>query len=100
MPWYTRWIPQQLNNITEWNNWEFLWNWQPIGWWSSLPTWNYYATNWSEEPSFNSNNWDWTIYNYTLDGVTRFRFVANTYSPTTDWFYTDVWLTDLVIMRG
>jgi len=100
MPWYKRWLPQQLNNITEWSNWEFLWNWQPVEWWDSLPTWNYYATNWSEEPTINSNNWDWDIYNYVLNWITRYRFVANDYSSTTDWFYQEDTLTTLIVMRG
>ena len=77
--------------------------WPPWAPWQSITqplSWNYYATNWSVTPTINLNNWSWDIYEYTLKWVTRYRFVWDTYSPTTDWFYTDLLLTDLIIMRG
>jgi len=62
-------------------------------------TWTDYATRWDAAPTVNSTNASGTIYNYTLDGTTRFRFVPNTYDATLDAFYAEVALTTLIAAR-
>lgn len=49
--------------------------------------WFYYATSWSVEPSHNQSITGGSVFDYTLDGVTRFRFVPTPYDPTLDAFY-------------
>ena len=69
---------------------------------ASIP-WDYYANNWSVEPSFNATITGGDVYDYTLDGTTRYRFVPSPYDPTEDKFYLTfdgVNLTNLVIARG
>jgi len=70
---------------------------------SSTNTWEYYAANWSAEPAFNSNITGGAVYDYTLDGVTRYRFVPVPYDPTQDAFYSTFSggvLSDIIIARG
>lgn len=50
-------------------------------------SWMYLATTWSTEPVFNTSINGGDIYNYTLDGVTRYRFVPDPYNAVQDAFY-------------
>ena len=66
-------------------------------------TWEYFASNWSTEPTFNSAITNGGVYNYTLNGVTRYRFVPTTYNPTQDAFYESfdgTALTNIITKRG
>lgn len=70
---------------------------------SSGTDWTYYATTWSVEPTLNASITGGDVYNYTLDGVTRYRFVPTTYDATEDAFYTTFsggLLTGLIVSRG
>lgn len=70
---------------------------------SPNPTWEFYATNWSTEPIFNIAITGGMVFDYTLDGVTRYRFVADPYDPETDAFYETFSLgvlSDLIVTRG
>lgn len=71
------------------------------------PTWTYYATRWSSAPaavggatvSGNAG----TVYAYTLDGTTRYRFVPTSYAPALDAFYSAYAsgvLAGLIVSRG
>ena len=65
--------------------------------------WTYYATTWSVEPSLNTAITGGEVYNYTLDGTTRYRFVPTTYDATQDAFYTtfnNPTLSGLIVARG
>lgn len=65
--------------------------------------WTYYATTWSTAPSVNSAIAGGIVYNYTLSGTTRYRFVPTTYDPTTDAFYSTFSggvLSGIIIARG
>lgn len=69
---------------------------------SAGANWTYYATKWDTAPTVNTTITGGTVYNYTLDGVTRYRFVADTYSPSTDSFYASfdgVTLSGLITSR-
>lgn len=66
-------------------------------------TWSYYATTWSVEPNLNSSITGGDVYNYTLKGTTRYRFVPTTYDPTQDAFYSTFSagvLSDIIVTRG
>lgn len=70
---------------------------------TSTNTWSYYAMNWSVEPSLNSSITGGDVYDYTLDGTTRYRFVPTTYDPTQDAFYSNFsggTLSGLIVSRG
>lgn len=69
----------------------------------STTTWSYYATTWSVEPTLNTTITGGTVYDYTLDGTTRYRFVPTVYDATEDAFYTTFGgglLTGLIVSRG
>ncbi|UOF78927.1 hypothetical protein [Caudoviricetes sp.] len=66
-------------------------------------TWEYYATNWSIAPTLNSTITGGSVYNYTLDGTTRYRFVPDPYDSTQDAFYTTFSvgvLSGILVTRG
>ena len=63
-------------------------------------TWGYLVEHWTIEPTLVSTTATGEIYNYTLNGVTRYRFVPTTYDPTQDAFYSDLALTTLIKTRG
>lgn len=90
--WYvyngTNWVSDRVNISEEF---EKL---QPIN------DWNYLVMNWSVEPFLNSNNGTGDIYEYILEGITRYRFIPTTYDPTQDAFYSDLALTQLLTVRG
>lgn len=70
---------------------------------SSSTTWVFYATTWSVEPILNTTIAGGDVYDYTLDGTTRYRFVPTTYDATEDAFYTNFGgglLTGLIVSRG
>lgn len=52
-------------------------------------TWEFYATNWDTAPTANKIITGGTVYNYTYDSITRYRFVPSTYTPQADVFYTN-----------
>jgi len=66
-------------------------------------TWEYLVYNWSSEPVLNATIAGGDVYDYELDGVTRYRFVPNPYDSTQDAFYSDfdgTNLTNLIVARG
>jgi len=66
-------------------------------------TWEYLVYNWSSEPTLNAAIVGGDVYDYELDGVTRYRFVPNPYDSTHDAFYSDfdgTNLTNLIVARG
>lgn len=68
-----------------------------------ISTWSYYATTWSVEPTLNSSITGGDVYNYTLNGTTRYRFVPTTYDSTQDAFYSTFSagvLSDIIVTRG
>ncbi len=70
---------------------------------SSTATWVFYATTWSTEPTLNTSIAGGDVYDYTLDGTTRYRFVPSTYDATEDAFYSTFsggLLTGLIVARG
>lgn len=70
---------------------------------ASGATWDYYATNWSVAPTLNSSITGGDVYNYTLNGVTRYRFVPTTYDANQDAFYTTFSggvLSGIIVTRG
>lgn len=74
-----------LENVPESNSWEF------------------YATNWTSTPTFNQTIAAGGVYNYTLDGITRYRLVPNPYISAGDAFYETFSggaLSDLIVSRG
>lgn len=78
--------------------------WQSVGT-GGTPTltWSYFATTWSVEPSFNEAITGGDVYNYTLDGTTRYRFVPTVYDATQDAFYSTFSggvLSDIIVARG
>lgn len=83
--------PKTLKDSIQWNTKRDLY------------TWEYLVANWSVEPSLNTAISGGDVYDYTLNGTTRYRFVPTTYNPTQDAFYADfdgTTLTDLIITRG
>jgi hypothetical protein len=54
---------------------------------SILRDFGYYLTNWSAQPSIVGTTAAGTVYQYTLDGVDRYRLVPSPYLPTQDAFY-------------
>jgi len=66
-------------------------------------TWDYLVANWSSEPTLNAAISGGEVYDYTLSGVTRYRFVPTTYDPTQDAFYSTYeseTLSNLIATRG
>lgn len=67
-----------------------------------LYTREYLVTNWTSEPALNSTISGGEVYNYTLNWVTRYRFVPTTYNPTQDAFYATfdgTTLSNLIVAR-
>lgn len=65
--------------------------------------WNSLVMNWSSEPTLNATIATGEVYDYTLGGVTRYRFVPIPYDPTQDAFYEGfdgTTLTNLITTRG
>jgi hypothetical protein len=66
---------------------------------SDIETWDYFALNWDEAPTLITDN----VYEYTLKGVTRYRYVPSTYDPTLDAFFAN-WdgenVSDLIVARS
>lgn len=65
-----------------------------------MGTWTFLTVTWSTPPVFNSAIAGGSIYTYTLDGISRYRFVPSPYDPTEDAFYEDLGLTTLIAKRG
>ena len=71
----------------------------------SVESWEYFAANWDTPPTLNKSITGGDVYNYTLNSVTRFRFVPSTYDATQDTFYenfndtTDI-LSNPIVSRG
>ena len=72
-----------------------------------LLTWPHLAEAWSVEPSqvgtATVSGEAGAVWEYTLDGVTRYRFVPDDYNPTLDAFYSEFTggaLSGLIVARG
>lgn len=66
-------------------------------------TWEYLVMNWSVEPTLNTAITAGDVYDYTLNGTTRYRFVPTNYNPTQDAFYANfdgTNLNNLITTRG
>lgn len=66
-------------------------------------TWMYYAITWSSTPAFLETITGGDVYVYTLDAVTRYRFVPSPYDSEDDAFYstfTTPNLSGLIATRG
>lgn len=69
----------------------------------NLYTWEYLVLNWSSNPTINTAIIGGDVYDYTLNGTTRYRFVPTTYDSTENAFYSNfdgVNLTDIITTRG
>lgn len=65
--------------------------------------WTFYATMWDSAPTFNATIAAGNVFNYTYNGVTRYRLVPSTYDPSSDAFYgafDGTNLTSLLVARG
>lgn len=55
-------------------------------------SWTFYATRWSSPPSqvgtATVSGAAGAVFSYTVNGVTRFRFVPDSYSPALDTFWS------------
>lgn len=75
--------------------------------WTSLlyitDTWAFFKDCWSVPPTQVGTTAGGVVYAYELEGVTRYRYVPNTYDATEDAFYSG-WdgttLTGLIVARG
>ena len=68
-----------------------------------LYTWSHLSSNWSEEPALISSLPSGQVYSYTLNNVTRYRYVPATYDPKQDAFYSTFAggiLSGLITTRG
>ena len=68
-----------------------------------LTQFDYLVTKFSTPPSLNLIITNGKVFNYTLEGITRFRFVPTIYNPSLDAFYstfTSGILTGLITKRG
>jgi hypothetical protein len=66
-------------------------------------TWTSYATMWDTAPTFNATISAGTVFNYTYNGVTRYRLVPSPYDSSLDAFYGAFDgdnLTSLLVVRG
>jgi hypothetical protein len=66
-------------------------------------SWMFYVTTWSTAPAFVETITGGSVYSYTLDATTRYRFVPDPYDATTDAFYssyTSPTLAGLLATRG
>jgi len=52
-------------------------------------SWNDYATRWDVAPTLNKAITGGNVFNYTLGGTTRYRFVPSPYTSTQDIFYSN-----------
>lgn len=69
----------------------------------SIFNWNYLVANWSVAPTINMTIAGGDVYNYTLSGTTRYRFVPTVYDSTQDSFYggfDGVSLSNIIVSRG
>ena len=83
--------PKTLKDSIQWNTKRDLY------------TWEYLVANWSVEPALNTAISGGDVYDYTLNGTTRYRFIPTTYNPTQDAFYesfTSGTLSGLITTRG
>ena len=70
---------------------------------SNVNQFDYLVTKFSRPPLLNATITNGKVFNYTLDGITRYRFVPTIYNPTQDAFYltfTGGVLTELITKRG
>jgi hypothetical protein len=74
---------------------------------ASILSWDYLAANWGTAPAqvgtATVSTQAGVVLSYTLRGVTRFRFVPDTYSPQQDAFYSNYSggvLSGLIVTRG
>lgn len=78
--------------------------WQPVGTGgASSVTWTYLVTTWSTAPTFVEAITGGSVYSYTLDGTTRYRFIPDPYDSNNDAFYstfTTPTLSGLIVSRG
>jgi hypothetical protein len=68
-----------------------------------LMSFEYLLINWSVAPSLVADITNGSVYQYTLNSITRYRFVPTEYDPTQDAFYLNfdgTTLTNLIIRRG
>ncbi len=66
-------------------------------------SWSYLVSNWTVEPTLSTTIVSGDVYDYELDGVTRYRLVPEPYNSTQDAFYSDfdgTNLTNLITTRG
>ncbi len=82
----------------------YIWDgaaYQAVG--STAKNWNYYATQWSLEPTSQGTIAGGEVFAYTLKGVTRYRLVPSPYDATLDVFYSNFSagvLTGEIVARG
>jgi hypothetical protein len=75
--------------------------------WNSLPyqheNWMFFVTTWTTPPTQVGTTASGIVFEYVFGGVTRYRFVPNSYDATLDAFYSG-WdgteLTGLIVARG
>lgn len=70
---------------------------------SNLNQFDYLVTKFSKPPTLNTTTSTGKVFNYTLEEVTRYRFVPTIYNPTQDAFYstfTGGVLSGLITKRG
>jgi hypothetical protein len=68
-----------------------------------IPTWNYYAINWTTPPAQLGTTAAGAVYGYTLSGTTRYRLVPSPYAASQDAFYSawdGITLSGLIVARG
>lgn len=66
-------------------------------------TWEFLAVNWSSEPVLVGTITGGSVYSYTLNSITRYRFVPSVYVSSQDCFYSNfdgLVLTGLICSRG
>jgi len=66
-------------------------------------TWNYLTLNWTSKPVLNTTIASGSVYDYELDGITRYRLVPTQYDATQDAFYSNfdgTNLANLITTRG
>lgn len=66
-------------------------------------TWTLLASKWDVAPTVAASISGGTVYQYTLDGVTRYRFVPDQYDAAQDAFYSSfdgTTLSDLITTRA
>lgn len=77
--------------------------WEPIPSSAISAGWDYYAVNWSLEPTSLGLITGGEVFSYTLGATTRYRFVPTVYDATQDAFYTTFsspTLSGLIVARG